>query len=65
MNACRVWVGKREGKRTVGRPRHKWEANIMTNLKEIRWDCMDWNDLDQDRDQWRSLVNAVMYIKVS
>jgi hypothetical protein len=34
--------------------------NIKMDLREIRWDGMDWIDLAQDRDQWRALVNAVM-----
>jgi hypothetical protein len=34
---CRVSVGKPEGKRPLGRRRHKWEDNIMMDLKEVRW----------------------------
>jgi hypothetical protein len=34
------------------------------NLREIGWDGMDWNDLAQDRDQWRALVNTVMNLRV-
>jgi hypothetical protein len=33
--ACRVLVGKAEGKGQLGRPRHEWTANIKMNLKEI------------------------------
>jgi hypothetical protein len=33
-------------------------------LREIGWDCMDWIDLAQDREQWRALVNAVMNLRV-
>jgi hypothetical protein len=33
----RVLVGKSEGKRTLGRPRHRWEDNIKINLQELGW----------------------------
>jgi hypothetical protein len=48
-----------EGKRPLGRPRCRWENNIKMDLM-IGWGDMDWTDLDQDRDQWRALVNTVM-----
>jgi hypothetical protein len=35
------------------------------DLREIGWGCMDWIDLDQDRDQWRALVNTVMNLRVA
>jgi hypothetical protein len=41
-NAYRILVGKPEGKRTLGRPRHRRVYNIKMNLREIRWDDMDW-----------------------
>jgi hypothetical protein len=31
--------------------------NIKIDIRETGWECMDWIDLDQDRDQWRALVN--------
>jgi hypothetical protein len=40
-NAYRILVGKREGKRALGRPRHKWVDNIKIDLREIGWDGMD------------------------
>ena len=43
-------VSKPQGKRPVGRPRRRWKANIELDLKEIRWDGLDWIDLAQDRD---------------
>jgi hypothetical protein len=52
-NAYKILVGKPEGKRPVGRPRSKWVDNIKIDLREMEWDSMDWNDLAQDRDQWR------------
>jgi hypothetical protein len=50
-NAYRILVGKPEGKRPPGRPRRRWVDNIKIDLREIRWDGMDWIDLAQDRDQ--------------
>jgi hypothetical protein len=61
----RLLVGKPEGKRPLGRPRRRWVNNIKIDLREIRWDDMDWIDLAQDRDQWRALVNMVMNLWVS
>jgi hypothetical protein len=57
-------VGKSEGKRPLGRPRHRWENNIIINLRGIGWGGMDWIDLAQDRDKWRALVNTVMKLRV-
>jgi len=45
-------VGTLEGKRPLGRPRHRWEDNIIMDLQELRCEGMDWIDLDQDRDKW-------------
>jgi len=63
--SCIVLFGKPEGKRPLGRPRHRWEDNIKMDLQEVGWGCMDWIDLAQDRDKWRKLVNAVMNIRIS
>jgi hypothetical protein len=51
-------VGKPEGKKPLGRPRHRWEDNIKMDLQEVGG--MDWIELAQDRDRWRAIVNAVM-----
>jgi hypothetical protein len=63
-NACRILVGKPEGKRPRGRPRRRWVDNIKMDVREIGWDDMDWIDLAQDRDQWRALVETVMNLRV-
>jgi hypothetical protein len=57
-NPYRILVGKPEGKRPLGRPRCMWVDIIKIDLKELGWDCMDWIDLAQNRDQWRALVNT-------
>jgi hypothetical protein len=49
-NACKILVGKPEGKRPLGRPRHTREVNIRMNVKEIGWENVDWIHLAQDRD---------------
>jgi hypothetical protein len=54
---CTILVGKPEGKRPQGRPRRRWVDNIKMDLREIGLDGMDWIDLAQDRDQWRTYVN--------
>jgi hypothetical protein len=58
-------VGKPEGKRTLGRPRHRWEDNIKMDLQEVGGGGVDWIDLAQDKDRWQALVNAVMNLQVS
>jgi hypothetical protein len=57
-------MGKPEGKRPLGRPRHRWVDNVKIDLREIGWGCMNWIDLAQDRNQWRALVNTVMNLRV-
>jgi hypothetical protein len=63
-NACRILVGKPEGKRPLGRPKYRWVDNIKMDLREIGWGDMDWIDLAQDTDQWRALVNTIMKLEV-
>jgi hypothetical protein len=63
-NTYRIFVGKPEGKRPLGRPRRRWVDNIKMDLREMGWGCMDWIDLAQDGDQWRDLVNTVMNLPI-
>jgi len=60
----RVLVGKPEGKRPLGRPGCKWVDNIRMHLQEVGCGYMDWIGLAQGRDGWRTLVSAVMNIRV-
>ena len=60
-----VLVGKPEGKRTLGRPRRRWEDYTKMDLQEEACEGVDWIDVAQDRDTWRALVNAVMNLRVS
>jgi len=57
-------VGKRDGKRPLGRSRGRWENNIKMDLQELECVGMDWIELAQDRDNCRALVNAVMNVRV-
>jgi hypothetical protein len=63
-SAYRILVGKPEGKRQQGRPRHRWVDSVKMDLRVIGWDSIDWIDLAEDRDKWRALVNTVMNIRV-
>jgi len=60
----RVLVGKPEGKRPLGRPRHRWEDNIKMDLQEVWRVRGDWMELAQDRDRWRALVSTVRDFRV-
>jgi hypothetical protein len=64
MNAYRLLVGKPEGRRPLGRPRRRWEDNIRMDLVEVGWGDVDWICLAQDRDKWRTVVNAVLNLRV-
>ena len=56
--------GEPEGKRTIRRPRSRWENNIKVGLQEVGCGGMDWIELAQDRDRWGELVNVVMKLRV-
>ena len=60
----RVLVGKPEGRRPLGRPRRRWVNNIRMDLREVGCEYMDWIELAQDRDRWRTLVSTVMNLGV-
>ena len=60
----RVSVGKPEGRRPLRRPRRRWVDNIRVDLQEVGCVYMDWIGPTQDRDRWRTLVSAVMNLRV-
>ena len=60
----KVLVGKPEGRRLLGRPRRRWMDNIRMDLQEVECGYVDWIGLAQDRDRWRTLVSAVMNLRV-
>jgi hypothetical protein len=63
-NTYSTLVRKPVGKRPLGRPRSRWEDNVIINLSEKGWEIVDWIHLAQDRDQWRALVNTIMNLRV-
>jgi hypothetical protein len=63
-NAYRLLLGKPEGKRPLGRLRHRWVDNIRMDLGEVGWGYVDWIDLAQDMNRWRALVNSVLDLRV-
>ena len=60
----RVLVGKPEGRRPLERPRRRWVDNIRTDLQEVGCGYMDWVELAQDRNRWRTLVSALMNLRL-
>jgi hypothetical protein len=59
-----ILVGKPEGKRPLGRSRHRWEDNIRLYHREIGQEGVDWLHPTLDRDWWWVLVNTVMNLQV-
>jgi hypothetical protein len=64
-NVYRLLVGKPEGKRPLGRPRHRWIGNIKMDILEIGLSVVEWIGQAQDRYRWRALENSVMNLRVS
>jgi hypothetical protein len=60
----KVLVGKPEGKRPLGKPRHRWEDGLRMDLREIGLGGVNWIQLAQDRDRWWAVVSAVMNLWV-
>jgi hypothetical protein len=57
-------LGKLEGRGPLGRPRHRWVGNIIMDVQEVGCGYMYWIGLAQDREIWRTLVSAVMNLRV-
>jgi hypothetical protein len=60
----RVLIGRPEGKRSLGRPRRRWEDHIKMDLRETGIDRVNWIQLTQDRVQWRACVKVVTNFRV-
>ena len=59
-----LYIIKNGGKETTGRPRRRWVDNIRMDLQEVGCGYVEWIGLAQDRDSWRTLVSAVMNLRV-
>jgi hypothetical protein len=63
-NAYKILFAKSEGKSPLGRPRRGWQDIVRIDLRELWWEAVDWINLVQDGDQWRSVVNTVTNLRV-
>ena len=63
-SAFKILTGIPTGKRPLGRPRRRWEDNIRMDLNKIGIITREWLDSAQDRDYWRTLVNAALNLRV-
>ena len=63
-SAFKILTGKRTGERSLGKPRRRWEDNIRIDLEAIGINAENWVDSAQDRNFWRALVNAALYLRV-
>jgi hypothetical protein len=59
-NVYKILVRKPQGKRQLGTPRRRWNDNIKTDLREIRWYVTDWIYLAENRNHWRAVMTTVM-----
>jgi hypothetical protein len=59
----RVLVGEPQGRRPLGRPRHRWEDNVKLDVREIGIDGTNWIQLARDRARWRAFVNTAMGLR--
>jgi hypothetical protein len=62
--AYMVMMEKPKGKRSLGRPRHRWEDNFKMNFKEIVWEAVNWIDVVQIIHKWQAMVDMAMNIWV-
>ena len=63
IDVNRDWAEIPEGKKPFGRPKRRWE-DYKLDLKEIKWECMDWFNLFQNRDKQQAVVYTAMNIQV-
>jgi hypothetical protein len=58
-------VGRPQGKKPLGRSRHRWDGNIKMDLRGIQWGGVERITLAQDRDQWKAIVDTVINLRVT
>ena len=58
------WWGILPERRPLGRHRRRWKDKIRLDLQEVGCGPTDWNELAQDRDRSRALVNSVTKLRV-
>jgi hypothetical protein len=63
-NAYKILVGKPEGKIQFLRYKRRWQCNIRMDLREIGWKVVNWMRLSRDWDQWQTVMNTVMKLRV-
>ena len=63
-SAFKILTGAPTRKKTLRRPRRRWEDSIKMDLKEIGINRRNWVDSAQGRDYWRALVNAALNLRV-
>ena len=60
-----ILMQKLDRNSALGRPGHRWEDNIKTDLKSIGWGGVNWIDLAQDRNHWQAVVKTLMDFQVA
>ena len=63
-SVLKMFAGKLTGKRSLGRPRLRWEDYIRVYIKDIGVNTRKWVESVQGRDYWRALVNATLNLWV-
>ena len=63
-SVLKILTGSPAGKRSLGKPRRRWEDNIRMDPKEIGINARNWVDYTQDRDYWTVLVSAAWNLRV-
>ena len=63
-SAFKILTGKPTGKRSLGRPRRRWEDNVRMELEEIGINEGNWVDKARDRNYWRALLKAALNLRI-
>ena len=63
-SSFKISTGEPTGKRSLGRPRRRWEDNTRMDLQAIGIDVGNWVEPAQGRDYWRALINAALNLRV-